>query len=196
MRLGIGPTALTFAGLILAVGAGVVLWSGHLVIGGILLFAGGISDSLDGALARRSGKVTYFGAILDSTFDRYAEFAVFLGFYGYLGHSHARFVGIYQLIAIIALLGSVMVSYIRARGEGGGVKCSVGFWQRPERIIALGSAAIVTGILNSVFITLSYNYLHDITLKLALLVLAVGTNFTAIRRLTFIRRSLRERGTV
>jgi len=194
VRAGIGPFTFTFTGLVLALVAGGFFWTGHLIIGGILLFLAGVSDSVDGAIARASGKVTRFGAILDSTLDRYAEFAFFLGFYGYLGYSHARFVGFFQLIAIIALLGSVMVSYVRARSESMGVKCSIGFWQRPERIIALGTAAILTGLLNPLFVKLSYGYLHDFFLKLTLIVLAIGTNVTAIGRLIYVKRVLRERG--
>ncbi|MCD6501196.1 CDP-alcohol phosphatidyltransferase family protein [bacterium] len=193
-RMGIGPTALTATGLVLAVVAGCFLWTGHLVIGGIFLFVGGFADSLDGAVARNSGKATRFGALLDSTFDRYAEFAVFLGFYGYLGLSRARLVGVFQVVAIIALIGSVMVSYVRARSEGLSIKCDVGFWQRPERIIALGTAAILTGLLNPLFIKLSYDYLHDAILKLVLIILAVGTNATAIKRLVHSRNILREKG--
>ncbi|GEM_PF-301777 len=193
-RIGVGPMALTVTGLVLAVVAGVFLWRGHLVIGGILLFIGGFADSLDGAVARFSGSATRWGAIIDSTFDRYAEFAVFLGFYGYLGLSRARFVGIFQVVAIVALIGSVMVSYVRARSEGLGLKCSVGFWQRPERVIALGTASILTGILNPIFITMSYNYLHDFILKIALAILAVGTNLTVIKRLNHAKKLLKERG--
>lgn len=193
-KIGIGPMSLTVTGLILAVIAGIFLWQGHLIIGGIFLFVGGFADSLDGAVARLTGKATRFGAIIDSTFDRYAELAVFLGFYGYLGFSRARFVGVFQVIAIVALIGSIMVSYVRARSEGLGLKCAVGFWQRPERIIALGTASILTGILNPLFVVLSYDYLHDLILKIALLVLAVGTNITVVTRLLHTRQSLRERG--
>jgi CDP-diacylglycerol--glycerol-3-phosphate 3-phosphatidyltransferase len=193
-KIGVGPTSLTVIGLVLAVIAGFFMWTGHLIIGGIFLFIGGFADSLDGAVARNSGKVTRFGAILDSTFDRYAEFAVFLGFYGYLGLSRARMVGVFQVVAIIALIGSVMVSYIRARSEGLGVKCDVGFWQRPERVIALGTASILTGLLNPIFIRISYDWLHDIIIKLVLILLAVGTNSTAITRLLHSRNLLKENG--
>jgi CDP-diacylglycerol--glycerol-3-phosphate 3-phosphatidyltransferase len=151
---------------------------------------GGILDSLDGAVARATGKATKFGALFDSTLDRYAEFAVFIGFYGYLGHSHAKFVQVFQLMAIFALVGSVMVSYVRARSEGLGITCSTGFWQRPERLVALATAAILTGILNPIFIAWSYDYLHDVVLKASLIVLAVGTNWTAIGRLISGRKNL------
>ena len=194
IKLGISPAALTVSGLILAAVAGYFLWTGHLVIGGIFLLAGGMADSLDGPVARRSGKSSDFGALMDSTFDRYAEFVVFLGFYGYLGYSRARLVGLFQVIAIVALVGSVMVSYVRARSEGLGVSCAVGFWQRPERIITLGTASIITGITNPLLITLSYNYLHDLILKITLIVLAVGANATAVRRMIHARSVLKERG--
>ncbi len=193
-KIGLGPAFYTVAGFIFAVIAGFALWFGHLIIGGILLFVGGLFDSMDGAIARLSGRETKFGALLDSTFDRYSEFAIYLGFYGYLGYSYARFVDFYQIVAIFALLGSVMVSYVRARSEGLGISCSVGFWQRPERVIALGTASIVTGLLNPFLIKLSYNYLHDIFIKVVLIILAIGTNATAIGRIFHARNYLRERG--
>lgn len=193
-KVGLGPTFYTTVGLILAVVAGVFLWFGHLIIGGILLFVGGLFDSMDGAVARLSDRATKFGALLDSTFDRYSEFAIYLGFYGYLGYSYARFVDFYQIVAIFALLGSVMVSYVRARSESLGIPCSVGFWQRPERVVALGTASIITGLLNPLLIKISYNYLHDAFIKIVLIVLAIGTNITAIGRLMHAREVLRERG--
>ncbi len=193
-RTGLSPSVFTIAGLLLACAAGFFLWTGHLFTGGVLLFLGGLFDSVDGAVARISGKATKFGALLDSTLDRYSEFAVFLGFYGYLGHSYACFVDFFQVMAIVALIGSVMVSYVRARSEGLGISCSVGFWQRPERVIALGTASIITGALNPVLISLSYNYLHDFFIKLIIIILAVGANITAVKRLFHGRAVLRERG--
>jgi len=193
-NIGITPMALTILSFALSIVAGISLWTGHLIIGGIFLFLGGIADNLDGAVARFSGTASKWGAILDSTFDRYAEFAVYLGFYGYLGHSKAHFVDFFQIVAIVALIGSVMVSYVRARSEGLGLKCSVGFWQRPERVIALGTSSILTGALNPFFVDLSYNYLHDFLLKAALITLAVGTNLTAITRLMHTHKLLKERG--
>jgi CDP-diacylglycerol--glycerol-3-phosphate 3-phosphatidyltransferase len=193
-KTGLSPTFYTITGFVLAIFAGVALWLGHLIIGGILLFAGGIFDSMDGAIARLNGRATKFGALLDSTLDRYSEFAIYLGFYGYLGHSYAKFVEFYQIMAIFALVGSVMVSYVRARSEGLGIACSVGFWQRPERIIALGTASIFTGFLNPLFISISYNYMHDFFIKLVLIVLAIGTNITAVGRLFHGRDFLREKG--
>jgi len=193
-KLGVTPQSLTLAGLFLALVAGVFFWTGHLVIGGIFLFISGISDSLDGALARTYNKETKFGAVLDSTLDRYAEFAIYLGFYGYLGHSFSNFVTLFQVVAIFALVGSVMVSYIRARSEGIGIPCSVGFWQRPERIVALGVGALLTGAINPLLDKISYNYLHDFFIRIILVVLAVGTNLTALKRLFFVKKSLRIRG--
>ena len=194
--MGISPFFFTLAGLFLSFISAVFLWTGHLVVGGAILFFGGIFDSLDGAVARGGGKVTRFGSLVDSTLDRYAEFSFYIGFYGYLGHSSARFIWLFQLFTIVALVGSVMVSYVRARSESLGIPCSVGFWQRPERVIALGTAAILTGILNPLFDLLLYNYLHDIILKITLIILAVGTNITAITRLFHAKKILRERGLV
>lgn len=194
IRLGFSPLLFTLVGFFLSLVSAIFLWTGHLIIGGLILFFAGFFDSLDGAVARGSGKVTRFGALLDSTLDRYAEFSFYIGFYGYLGYSSARLVWFFQLMAIFSLVGSIMVSYVRARSESIGIPCSVGFWQRPERVIALGTAAILTGITNPIFINIWYNFLHDVILKIALIGLAIGTNFTAFKRLFHAKKVLRERG--
>lgn len=169
---GVTPNTLTITGTLLTVVAALVIASGALVAGGAVLAVVSVADMLDGAVARVSGRVTAFGAFLDSTLDRYAEGALFLGLlhhYGGTGAAHM------QLAAGIALLGSLMVSYTRARAEGLGLRCEVGLLARPERMVLL-----ILGLLLSGY--------FPILLEVVLWGMAVLTNFTAAQRLWHVRR--------
>lgn len=140
-RLGLHPNTVTILGFILNVGTGIVLSTGRLVLGGVLLLLASSVDSLDGALARVSGAKSRFGAFLDSTLDRVSEGALLFGVLAwYLPQGSTLEVYLIFLI----LLGSVMISYARARAEGVGYECKVGILTRFERIIVLGFA-LITG---------------------------------------------------
>ncbi len=133
-HLGVHPNTITLLGFGLAVAVGVVLAFGQLRIGGALLALVSSLDAFDGALARFSNKKSRFGAFLDSTLDRLSEGALLAGlFVWFVGQGAA--VEIYLLFA--ALLGSVMVSYTRARAEGVGYTCKVGLFTRVERVLLL-----------------------------------------------------------
>jgi CDP-diacylglycerol--glycerol-3-phosphate 3-phosphatidyltransferase len=148
-----------FAGYFFAVGA--------LRIGALLVLTSGIFDIMDGKLARGTNRVTRFGALYDSTLDRYAEICIFLGIaYYFIGED----MFLTSLASCIVLAGSLMVSYVRARAEGLGFSCKVGIMQRPERIVTLGAAALI----------------HEVALMIALFFLAVMANFTAIQRIRHI----------
>lgn len=140
---GFSPTLLTFVGLFLNFGAAAIVWQGHLFFGGLaFLFASGF-DMLDGALARRQNRVTLLGAFLDSTFDRLSETALLLGLL------HDMRLNQYSLpwlseLTLLALAGSLITSYARARAEGLGTECRVGWLERPERIVLL-SAGLMLG---------------------------------------------------
>jgi len=171
-RLGVSPNTLTITGTLLTVVAALVIASGALVAGGVVLAVVSVADMLDGAVARVSGRVTAFGAFLDSTLDRYAEGALFLGLlyhYGRAGATHM------QLAAGIVLLGSLMVSYTRARAEGLGLRCEVGVLARPERIVLLILGLLLSGS-------------FPILLEVVLWGMAALTNFTAAQRLWHVRR--------
>jgi CDP-diacylglycerol--glycerol-3-phosphate 3-phosphatidyltransferase len=132
LRLGFSPDALTFIGLVFSILAGYHLARGRYAISATFLLVGGLCDVLDGSMARRSGRSSRRGAFLDSTLDRLAEIAVFLGlFLHYQNHL------ILQFLAMLALTGSLMTSYARARAEGLGVDCKVGLMERPERLILM-----------------------------------------------------------
>ncbi|MFP4458986.1 MAG: CDP-alcohol phosphatidyltransferase family protein [Candidatus Zixiibacteriota bacterium] len=189
IRLGFSPSAITIIGFFMAVFAGIAFWTGHLLTGGILLLVGGVFDNLDGAIARNSGNVTRFGALLDSTLDRYSEFVLFLGLYNYIGTSpDIVLYRTFQVIVFFALIGSVMVSYVRARSEALDIGTSVGFFQRPARVVMIGLAAMLAGLANHILDNINYFLLHDIVIRLLLIVLAIGTNITALRRLMDSRR--------
>lgn len=171
-KTGLTPNALTIVGFLLNIGVAVLLAMGHLFIGGFLLLFSGVFDLLDGALARVTGQSTRFGAILDSTLDRFSEAIVLFGlllFYTYLPSTR-------EILLIFAtLVGSLMVSYVRARAEGLGLRCEVGLFTRPERVILLAAGLIFGQIL--IYI---------------LWILAVGTNLTALRRFLYLWRQTRK----
>lgn len=110
--------------------------------GGILLFSG-LFDMMDGRLARLGNMSSAFGAFWDSTLDRYSELFSLFGITIYLLNVSGTWAGV---VTFLALVGSIMVSYVRARAEGLGIECKVGFMQRPERVVVTAAAAIMTGI--------------------------------------------------
>lgn len=168
---GISPDGVTLVGFLLMVVVGVLLSLGYLQLAGLLLILAGIFDAIDGALARLLNRVTRFGAFLDSTMDRFSEAAVFLGI---LIHCQSQGAGIEVILTYIAIVGSLMVSYTRARAEGIDVPIRGGFLTRLERMAIL----VVLLLLNQ--------------LTLALWVLAPLTNFTAVQRIWLTWRATRE----
>lgn len=141
--LRVTPTMVTVFGLIFTLGIGYLAAIDELVIAGILMLVSGPIDMLDGALARRTGKESRFGALLDSLCDRLGEGAVLLGL---LICSYDKGLIMEVVLVFIAMVASFMVSYIRARGEGLGVKAEIGLMTRPERLIVL-AAGMLTGYL-------------------------------------------------
>src|SRR5205823_10365986 len=120
-------------------GVALVLASGATLVGGVLVLLVGLFDTLDGALARVTNRKTTFGAFIDSTLDRYSEAVVVLGIvYAALERNDRATV----LLAFAMLVGSLMVSYARARAEGLGLRAEVGLVPRPERIVVLGIGLI------------------------------------------------------
>jgi CDP-diacylglycerol--glycerol-3-phosphate 3-phosphatidyltransferase len=141
--LGIPPGAITFAGLLLSVLAGVSLATGHFPGGAILLALAGLCDMIDGAAARAGNRATKTGAFLDSTVDRYSEIVLLLGaLVYYLARSPAGPEILTSVVVFLALAGSLMVSYTRARAEAVGKSCEIGWAERPERIVLLVVGAL------------------------------------------------------
>jgi CDP-diacylglycerol---glycerol-3-phosphate 3-phosphatidyltransferase len=165
----ITPNMLTLFGLAIT-GAGAALVAmGHLLVGGVVLLFAGLFDILDGALARAAGKVYRYGAFLDSTVDRYSEGVVYLGILIHFLDGHDT---LDSVILLIALAGSFLVSYVRARAQSLGFTCDVGILARPERVVI-----IVAGLILEPIRVLPWS-----ALTIALWILAVGTNFTAVQR--------------
>ena len=168
------PNTVTLMGFGLSLVAAYLVGSGWLLAGGIVFLLGGGLDLLDGALARLTGTVSYFGALLDSVFDRLGEAALFVGIAIY--SLRAGFSDLYVLffitVLLLALIFSQGVSYLRARGEGLGVFTRAGLMTRPERVVLLGIGLLADQI---VWI---------------MLVIAVVSCFTLFQRMFTIRRQL------
>src|SRR5437763_6823127 len=128
------PNMLTVVGLLLSLVTGAVIALGYLGIGGALLLVAGIFDLFDGALARVMARVSAFGAFFDSTLDRIAEAGIGLGLLVYYSTHHSASG---TTLLYLVIVGSLMISYARARAEGLHIECKVGLMARPERVIAL-----------------------------------------------------------
>jgi CDP-diacylglycerol--glycerol-3-phosphate 3-phosphatidyltransferase len=167
--LKITPNEVTIAGTVLNMAAAGLVIADHLIYAGIVFLIGGCFDMLDGALARLAQRVTPFGAFLDSTLDRVSEGVILAGI-AYLLAIEGRSVDV--ALVVLALLGSILVSYTRARAESLGLECKVGLMSRPERVILIA-------------IGLFFNVLpYVIYIMLAL------TAFTVIQRVVHTYRQL------
>ena len=154
MRTGITPNNLSWLGFSIAVGAAVLIATGHLFVAGFVVLAAGFFDMLDGALARRTNRVTSSGAVLDSILDRVSEAVLLLGILIFYLFSDSRStLGI--LLVCLALIGSLLVSYIRARAEAIGIECKIGLFTRPERVIVLAVGLLASPINNALIIALA-----------------------------------------
>ena len=208
IKLGFTPNAVTMTGFIMNIGVAVIFIIGaedenranYAYVGwaGFLIMMAGLFDMLDGQVARMGNMGSTFGALFDSVLDRYSELVMFLGICYYL-IAHDYFLS--SLFAFVALIGSMMVSYTRARAEGLGIECKGGFFQRPERVVLIALAGMfcgltaylfgdfklhIPGVPFSVFETMSV-----FTFPLA--ILAVFTNVTAFSRLMGAKKSLEEK---
>jgi len=173
-RTPLTPNTITWLGFGITVVAGALVVTGHLLAAGIVVLVAGFFDMLDGALARLTERVTRFGAILDSTLDRLSEAVPLLSLLAVFvrGQDFAE-----SILVGVALLGSLMVSYIRARMEGLGIECKAGLFTRPERVIV-----IALGLLFSYF---------DPALLVALSVIIFFSWFTVVERMVYAWRHMR-----
>ena len=151
----LSPNLLTGFGLVLAAITGVVIATGHLRWGGLLFLLASAIDSLDGMLARTTGRVTKFGSCWDSTSDRLSEAIVLLGLLIFLQRFGPLNFDLTWSVPLVyaTMAGSMAVSYVKARAEGLGLECKIGLMQRSERILILGIAMIL-GIVDWVLIPL------------------------------------------
>ena len=182
IRMGIHQDFFTVLGFVLNVISGVLFGFGLFVEGGLLMIYGSSTDIIDGSIARRTNRSSPAGSILDSSLDRYSEIAVFLGI-----AVHYAAMGWYVTVGVVilALAGSLMVSYVRARAEGLGFECSVGVMQRAERLIFLAAACVFGTFLG----------FPDANVAAVMWALAFLTNLTAVERIRHVRREafLREK---
>ena len=140
VRLGLSPSGLTVIGVLIACVAAALIAQGMLAVGGVVMLIAGVFDMFDGAVARMTDRATKFGAFFDSVMDRVSEAIVLLGllwFYLDAGEQLGA------VLVYVAIVGSTMVSYARARAEGLGIECKGGLMQRPERVASLGIGIIV-----------------------------------------------------
>ena len=141
----ITPDILTWFGFLVAVGAAGLIVTGHLFAAGWVVLIAGFSDMLDGALARRINRTTRFGAFLDSTLDRLSEAVLLLGIL-VLNLYFKSQLNIEVLLVCLALIGSFLVSYVRARAEALGIECQLGVFTRAERVIVLALGLLLNQI--------------------------------------------------
>jgi len=169
VRSRVTPDLLTMIGFVLNLVAATLFGLDEYRWAGLMVLVAGIFDLLDGQVARTGRTESKFGALLDSTVDRYSEIVVWFG----LAVSFIRSGSLWTSSALFfALAGSLMVSYVRARAEGLGEECKVGFMQRPERVIALGVGGVV-GVIG---------------LTVAAWVIAILSNITVLERVLHVRR--------
>ena len=210
IRIGLTPNAVTTIGFVLNIGVAVIFILGaeegnrgdltYVGWAGALILFAGLFDMLDGQVARLGNMKSTFGALYDSVLDRYSELIMFLGICYYLV-AHHYFLS--SIFAFIALIGSMMVSYVRARAEGLGVEIKGGLMQRPERVVTIGMFAVFCGIL-SLYIGGDYKlYIPGIkfhvfetmsVFTLPIVALAFLTNITAFKRLMDAKKALSEKG--
>jgi CDP-diacylglycerol--glycerol-3-phosphate 3-phosphatidyltransferase len=178
IRAGVRPNTITTIGTGLVLISAVVYASGHIRIGGLLLLLSGVADTLDGQVARGGAMVTRFGAFYDSTLDRVGDGATFIGIGAFLlTAADVAYRTPAVILCMVAILGSVLVSYARARAEGLGLDCKVGIAQRAERILGLGLASLVFGAGR-----------HALLLETIVGLLAIASIITVVQRFVYVHK--------
>ena len=178
VRRGVHPNAITILGFLVTVAAALAYSQDHVRTAGFLVLLGGLCDVFDGRVARVSGLASKFGSFFDSTLDRISEIAMYIGLMTLYNAYQLEFVDIWMIYIIpLAMGGSLMVSYTRAKAESLGFDCSVGLMQRGERILLLGLGSLVFG--------LAWN---GMVLTSIIVIVAVLTNATAVQRVFRVYR--------
>ena len=143
-RTSITPNILTWFGFLITIGAAVLIVTGHLFAAGLVVLLAGFFDILDGALARRTNQTTRFGALLDSTLDRLSDALLLLGIL--VLNLLRDQLSVEVLLVCLALIGSPLVSYVKARAEALGLECQVGLFTRAERVTVLALGLLLSQI--------------------------------------------------
>jgi CDP-diacylglycerol--glycerol-3-phosphate 3-phosphatidyltransferase len=175
------PNLLTTIGFAVTLSSAVAFHEHYVRAAGFLILLGGFFDILDGRIARLTSLGSKFGAFYDSTLDRISEIAVFLGMLSLYNDYRLQLgdVGMIYLI-MLAMAGSLMISYTRARAEALGLDCRVGLMPRAERVVLIGCAALFFG-----------ESWDGLVLKVVIVVLAVLTNLTAFQRIVWVYKHAR-----
>jgi CDP-diacylglycerol---glycerol-3-phosphate 3-phosphatidyltransferase len=166
------PNAISITGLVLCIGAAVLVWQELFFLGGVAFVVGSVCDTLDGRYSRMSGKGSPFGAFLDSTLDRIEEGIVLTAVAAYFS---AQGDDLAVAAVVLAVLASLMVSYTRARAEALGVECKVGIADRAVRVVILSAGLLLAGLE---------------LLAPAVYVLAALSTVTVVQRIWHVRREL------
>lgn len=178
LRAHVTPNTLTTVGAFLTVASAVAFGLGRIQLGGALLLASGIVDTLDGQVARQGHHTTRFGAFYDSTLDRVGDGATFIGIAAYLIYAPDIHWREFSVIGcMVAVLSALLVSYMRARAEGLGLECRVGIFQRAERILLVG--------LPTTFVGAGHN---GVVLTALVAVLTALSLITVVQRFVYVRR--------
>lgn len=192
VKAGVTPNFITAAGLMLNMAAAALFVYAGMYKGGELAYVGwggalvlfaGLFDMMDGHVARTGNMSSSFGALFDSVLDRYSELVTLFGLFYYLALQGYPWG---SMITFMALIGSLMVSYVRARAEGLGLECKVGFMQRPERVVLTALGAIFCGIFGD---CTAFDPMLILIVPLALI--AVLANLTAFIRLSHCHKLLK-----
>ena len=176
-RHNVSPNAITTAGTLLTVTAGVVYGTGHIMTAGWIMAVTAFFDVVDGEVARRTGRSTVFGAFYDSTLDRVADGALMAGltvFYATNPIHHNIYM---MVICLVGIIGTFLVSYTRARAESLGIDAKVGVMQRPERIVLLSAPQALFGL-----------FWNGWVLIAIVILLTVTAWITAVQRIAFVHR--------
>ena len=175
IKIGITPNFITTTGFIL-----------NVVAAGMFVYAGiyGGQNDMDGRVARLGNMSSKFGALYDSVLDRYSELMTFFGICYYLSMKDYF---LYALIAFVALIGSLMVSYVRARAEGLGIECKVGFMQRPERVVLTSLGALFCGVFKDITV-----FEPILIMIVPLAFVALFANITAFARVRHCYKAMKE----
>jgi phosphatidylglycerophosphate synthase len=184
VKVRISPDAVTVFGTMLAGAAGVAFYNGYFVAGGWLMIFGGTMDILDGAVARALNMQSKAGAFLDSTLDRYAELFSLGGLVCY--YSGTPFV----TVVFMAVLGSTLVSYTRARAEASGVEAKMGNMQRAERVMYIGIGTAFSPVVANIFEPGAAKPMFYLAM-IAISIVAFFSNTTALRRLFYTYKTLK-----
>lgn len=176
IRSGVRPNTITTVGTGLVLVSAVAYATGHIRTGGLLLLLSGVADTLDGQVARSGAMVTRFGAFYDSTLDRVGDGATFIGIGAFLLTApDVAYRTPAIILCMVAILGSLLVSYARARAEGLGLDCKVGIAQRAERVLLLGFASLLAGAGP-----------HALLLESIVALLAVASIITVVQRFVYV----------